>query len=95
MTGSFGRVALDNGYDAFSLDNDRNTRSDEPGRDEQETNYGSVAVAHDFSDTLRLDVTAGVSDSRSTTGTTRTGRTSAFIRSGTRLPIATSAIGRT
>jgi iron complex outermembrane receptor protein len=28
---------IDNGYDAFSLDNDRNTRSDEPGVDRQET----------------------------------------------------------
>jgi len=29
------RVDIDNGYDAFSLDNDRRTRSDEPGRDTQ------------------------------------------------------------
>ncbi|MCZ6870294.1 MAG: TonB-dependent receptor [Gammaproteobacteria bacterium] len=28
-------VDVDNGYDAFSLDNDRNTRSDEPGTDSQ------------------------------------------------------------
>ncbi len=28
---------IDNGYDAFSLDNDRKTRSDEPGFDRQET----------------------------------------------------------
>ena len=30
-----GSVDVDNGYDAFSLDNNRNTRSDEPGRDAQ------------------------------------------------------------
>lgn len=30
-------VDVDNGYDAFSLDNDRNTRSDEPGTDSQKT----------------------------------------------------------
>lgn len=29
----FGSINVDNGYDAFSLDNDRNTRSDEPGSD--------------------------------------------------------------
>lgn len=30
-------IDIDNGYDAFSLDNDRTTLSDEPGRDRQET----------------------------------------------------------
>ena len=30
---SLGRLEVDNGYDAFSLDNDRFTRSDEPGED--------------------------------------------------------------
>ena len=34
-----GSVDVDNGYDAFSLDNNRNTRSDEPGRDAQESSY--------------------------------------------------------
>ena len=33
---ALGSVDVDNGYDAFSLDNNRNTRSDEPGRDAQE-----------------------------------------------------------
>ncbi len=31
------RVDIDNGYDAFSLDNNRHTLSDEPGRDQQQS----------------------------------------------------------
>ncbi|WP_376694835.1 TonB-dependent receptor [Wenzhouxiangella sp. EGI_FJ10305] len=37
-------VDVDNGYDAFSLDNTRTTLSDEPGHDRQETMAGSVRV---------------------------------------------------
>lgn len=36
---------VDNGYDAFSLDNDRNTRSDEPGFDRNETHAGSIRLS--------------------------------------------------
>ncbi len=35
-------INIDNGYDAFSLDNDRFTRSDAPGRDAQESNAISI-----------------------------------------------------
>lgn len=35
---------VDNGYDAFSLDNTRTTLSDQPGHDRQETIAGSVRV---------------------------------------------------
>jgi outer membrane receptor protein involved in Fe transport len=35
---------IDNGYDAFSLDNDRNTRSDEPGFDRQKTHAVSLEL---------------------------------------------------
>ncbi|NVJ49355.1 MAG: TonB-dependent receptor [Gammaproteobacteria bacterium] len=35
---------IDNGYDAFSLDNDRNTRSDEPGFDRQFTDALSFST---------------------------------------------------
>jgi len=35
-------INIDNGYDAFSLDNDRFTRSDTPGRDAQESNAISI-----------------------------------------------------
>ncbi|RDV25140.1 TonB-dependent receptor [Alteromonas aestuariivivens] len=39
---------IDNGYDAFSLDNDRNTRSDEPGFDEHQTHAVSANFSHQF-----------------------------------------------
>ena len=39
---SMGRVDVANGYDSFSLDNDRTTLSDEPGQDIQETTYASL-----------------------------------------------------
>lgn len=35
---------IDNGYDAFSLDNTRTTLSDEPGFDRQETHAGSLKI---------------------------------------------------
>ncbi|MEM7216779.1 MAG: TonB-dependent receptor plug domain-containing protein [Pseudomonadota bacterium] len=54
VTVTLGYVDIDNGYDAFSLDNDRDTRSDEPGRDAQETIYGSIALDHRFASGLRL-----------------------------------------
>ncbi len=36
-----------NGYDAFSLENSRRTRSDEPGHDRQQSNSFSIAVSHE------------------------------------------------
>jgi len=42
LTGLY--VDVDNGYDAFSLDNTRSTLSDEPGHDRQETMAGSVRI---------------------------------------------------
>lgn len=36
------RVDMDNGYDAFSLDNTRHTLSDEPGHDRQESTFLAV-----------------------------------------------------
>ena len=47
---ALGSVDVDNGYDAFSLDNDRNTRSDEPGRDAQETSYVAFNASRALSD---------------------------------------------
>ncbi|MBT0584848.1 TonB-dependent receptor [Alteromonas oceanisediminis] len=38
---------VDNSYDAFSLDNDRRTRSDEPGFDQNETHAASVKAQFD------------------------------------------------
>ena len=42
---NLGLVDLNNGYDAFSLDNDRRTRSDQPGADNQESVFGSLRLA--------------------------------------------------
>ena len=38
-------VDIDNGYDAFSLDNTRHTLSDEPGKDKQESTAAGAGVA--------------------------------------------------
>lgn len=57
-------IDVDNGYDAFSLDNTRNTLSDEPGQDRQETT--ALALAADWAASELFDVRASVtwSDSR-------------------------------
>jgi outer membrane receptor protein involved in Fe transport len=60
-TFSAGLVDADNGYDAFSLDNDRNTLSDQPGQDQQETRYGSATVRWDVSDAVGFVGTLGTS----------------------------------
>lgn len=39
---------LDNGYDAFTLDNSRRTLSDEPGRDAQEAAAGALRLRQDL-----------------------------------------------
>lgn len=49
MTASLTRVDVDNGYDTFSLDNDRKTRSDEAGRDGQTSNAFSIEATRSLS----------------------------------------------
>jgi iron complex outermembrane recepter protein len=39
-------VDLDNGYDAWSIDNSRVTESDQPGRDSQRSNGGALKLRH-------------------------------------------------
>lgn len=59
---SLSHVDVDNGYDAFTLDNSRTTLSDEPGRDQQE----SLAMAINSSwelNSFDLDLIVGVADS--------------------------------
>jgi iron complex outermembrane receptor protein len=59
---SLSHVDIDNGYDAFTLDNSRTTLSDEPGRDKQ----ASVALAIDSSwelDSFDLKLILGIADS--------------------------------
>ncbi|MDZ7669748.1 MAG: TonB-dependent receptor [Gammaproteobacteria bacterium] len=63
-----GYVDADNGYDAFSLDNDRTTLSDEPGQDQQQTGYGSVHVTWALNDAVDFVGTFGGSRSDSDYG---------------------------
>lgn len=55
---------IDNGYDAFSLDNTRQTFSDEPGFDRQKTTAGSIRADYQLTDTLTFEglVSAANSD---------------------------------
>ena len=55
-------VDIDNGYDAFSLDNTRRTLSDEPGFDRQDSTYLSIKSKSNF-DRLDMEVLLNRSDS--------------------------------
>lgn len=59
-----GFLDANNGYDAFSLDNDRTTLANEPGHDTQQTVYGtaSLAATGSASVTARAHVGWAVSD---------------------------------
>lgn len=63
-----GRVEADNGYDVFSLDNDRTTLSDAPGRDRQTTGYASARLEWDLSPAVAFHGLAGVASSESDYG---------------------------
>ncbi len=54
---------IDNGYDAFSLDNTRQTFSDEPGFDRQQTNAGSIHANYYFNEQLSFEGLLSVADS--------------------------------
>ncbi len=54
---------IDNGYDAFTFDNSRNTVSDEPGKDKQKTNAFSIENLWDINPAITLETTASYSDS--------------------------------
>ena len=58
-----GHIDVDNGYDAFSLDNNRNTRSDEPGRDAQESTYLAFNASTALSAAVVGEVAVGWVDS--------------------------------
>jgi outer membrane receptor protein involved in Fe transport len=51
-----GAVAGDNGYDAFSLENDRNTRSDNPGFDKQDSQYLGLNLDLKLNEKIASDV---------------------------------------
>ncbi len=60
---TLGHVNVDNGYDVFSLDNDRRTRSDEPGRDAQKSTYGALAMDWDLSESVIFEGVLGLATS--------------------------------
>lgn len=55
---------INNGYDAFSLDNNRNTLSDEPGKDKQETDALSIEVNYALNDAANLVSIVSYADSQ-------------------------------
>ncbi|MEH6457797.1 MAG: TonB-dependent receptor [Cocleimonas sp.] len=56
---------IDNGYDAFNYENDRTTISDEPGKDEQNTDAFSINSSWDMNDKLTLETSVSHSNSDS------------------------------
>lgn len=56
-----GRIDAENGYDAFSLDNNRTTLSDQPGHDEQLTDYVALRFEQDF-EQVRLEASVAGSN---------------------------------
>ena len=54
---------IDNGYDAFSLDNTRTTLSDEPGHDRQETSAVSFKIRKKLKNNSELDFLLSHADS--------------------------------
>jgi iron complex outermembrane receptor protein len=60
---SLSRFELDNGYDAFSLDNIRDTLSDEPGFDRQVSDFLSSTLSLDGFRLAKVELIAALSDS--------------------------------
>lgn len=58
-----GMIEVANGYDAFSLDNNRQTRSDQPGMDEQSSGYLSARFEINDLDWAQLVAAAGYASS--------------------------------
>lgn len=56
---TLGRVVVNNGYDNFSLDNNRTTLSDAPGQDDQTSNYGSLRWSRNLSDGKEITASLG------------------------------------
>lgn len=51
---SYLHLNIDNGYDAFTLDNSRNSLADDPGQDTQKTNAFAIKSNWDISDAVTL-----------------------------------------
>jgi len=60
------KTDINNGYDAFSLDNNRNTYSDQPGEDSQDTTAVSINWNSRINNVLNLEVIAATSNTDST-----------------------------
>ena len=58
-------IDVDNGYDAFTLDNSYNTISDEPGKDAQETNAIALKSTYQINNKMHLISNASFSKSDS------------------------------
>ncbi len=56
---TLGHIDIQNGYDAFSLDNNRRTRSDEPGQDAQKSTYGALNADWLISDAVIFEGALG------------------------------------
>jgi len=54
---------IDNGYDAFSLSNTRQTDTDEPGFDRQDTTAASIKASYSLSDSLSLEASLSLANS--------------------------------
>ena len=55
-------IDIDNGYDAFSLDNNRSTLSDQPGHDRQETYALSMKADWQLSSKVSTQIIGSISD---------------------------------
>lgn len=58
-----GYIDVDNGYDAFSLDNKRDTISDQPGKDTQKSRYGSVVTTLSQPENFKVETILARADS--------------------------------
>lgn len=58
-----GYIDIDNGYDAFSLDNKRDTISDQPGSDKQTSKFGSIVATFEQPTGFLVETIMGHADS--------------------------------
>ena len=65
---NFAHIDVDNGYDAFTFDNTRNTYSDQPGTDAQETNAIALKSTYQINNKMHLISKASFSKSDSEYG---------------------------
>jgi len=64
VTAMLGRIDVNNGYDAFSLDNGRDTLSDQPGMDKHAANFGSLGLDWNGSERFSIETIATYADSK-------------------------------